>query len=353
MYITDDIISDDYKTLIKLKQKFIVTLINHIGILFTFTFAIKSLIENHTTLSISLFSTTFILSINYFFIFKSKINLASNIIVYLFFTLFIYLVYSGGVENSGILWVYAFPAIALILHNLKQGIIEILLFILSILAIFIFSNHINMIANYSYELKLHLISSLLLIFILTSIYEYSNNDMFIKMNQLSKKLEMTSTIDTLTNVYNRRGMYKYIKRTMMKTKETNSKFSLLLLDIDHFKKINDTYGHLAGDQVLKDTALIIRNTIRKDDIIARWGGEEFLILLPNTTKEESVNIAQKIRKNIKSKQYNFFKDKVFVTVSIGISEDNGSCKIDNIVGEADKNMYIAKESGRDRVYPKL
>ncbi len=308
---------------------------------------------NNTILSISLFLSVFILSINYFFIFKSKINLASNIIVYLFFTLFIYLVYSGGINDSGILWIYAFPVITLMLHNLKQGIMEVLLFILAILAIFVFSNHINIIANYSYELKIRIIFSFLLVFFLTSLYEYTNNDMFIKMDKISKKLEDISLIDTLTNVYNRRGIYKYIKKTMLQAKETHSKFSLLLLDIDHFKKINDTYGHLAGDQVLKDTALIIKNTIRKSDIIARWGGEEFLILLPNTTKEESFDIAEKIRKNIKSKQYNFFKDKVSVTVSIGISEDNRSCKIDNIVGEADKNMYIAKESGRDRVYPKL
>ncbi len=146
-------------------------------------------------------------------------------------------------------------------------------------------------------------------------------------------------IDTLTGVYNRRGCMKRLKNG-------NKRYALLYIDIDHFKKINDTYGHDVGDNVLKEVARLITAHIRKDDVFCRQGGEEFLLFVANASEPQAAAIAEKLRKHI---QFHKFEKVGNITVSVGIAIRERNESIGSLIARADKNLYRAKNSGRNRV----
>ncbi len=146
-------------------------------------------------------------------------------------------------------------------------------------------------------------------------------------------------IDTLTGIYNRRGCMKRLKNG-------DKRYALLYIDIDHFKKINDTYGHDAGDEVLKEVARLITAHIRKDDVLCRHGGEEFLLFIANASEEQAMKVAQKLRKHIEIHRFDKVGD---VTVSIGVAVREKNESIGSLISRADKNLYKAKEQGRNAV----
>lgn len=171
-----------------------------------------------------------------------------------------------------------------------------------------------------------------------------------QLAEANKKLKFLASYDSLTEVLNSRTYYEICDKMMKISERENSDFSVLFVDLDHFKKINDTYGHDAGDIVLKEVANSMGKTIRDSDIIGRVGGEEFCIYLPNTSHNGAMNIAEKLREKIESLDFNFNNTKVKVTASIGVSSKLRHHKsIADIQRDADHAMYHAKKDGRNRV----
>ncbi|MBM7583126.1 diguanylate cyclase (GGDEF)-like protein [Caldicoprobacter guelmensis] len=155
------------------------------------------------------------------------------------------------------------------------------------------------------------------------------------------KLYKEAYTDILTGLYNRRYFYKRLPNAIMKIP-----FSLLLIDIDNFKSVNDAYGHVVGDFVLQQFADILRSRARKDDIIARWGGEEFVMALPQTGVDEAFRIADVIRRAVEEHCFCYEGVTCNITVSIGIASIDGKANIDDIEQffvTADKALYKAKE----------
>lgn len=172
-----------------------------------------------------------------------------------------------------------------------------------------------------------------------------------ELNELNKKLIKLSTTDSLTECFNRRHGTDILRENLEKVKRDMQKLSLMMVDIDKFKSINDKYGHNAGDMVLKETVGIINNTIRTYDTLIRWGGEEFLIILPDLALEDTNNLAERLLTNISSHQMKIESEKtVNITVSIGISNIISSNNIDlkDFVNEADQALYQAKNGGRNQ-----
>jgi diguanylate cyclase (GGDEF)-like protein len=151
-----------------------------------------------------------------------------------------------------------------------------------------------------------------------------------------KSLKEESLIDPLTKLFNRRGFFEKIS--------DDKEYSIIFADIDFFKKINDTYGHDVGDKILKEVASILKKHIRKGDLIARWGGEEFLIYLPFTSKKEGITIANKLRDVIKASDIS-----PKITLSFGIAHSSEGDSLEEILKIADERLYKAKELGRDKV----
>lgn len=173
--------------------------------------------------------------------------------------------------------------------------------------------------------------------------------------RLFKEMERLSITDPLTGLFNRRYFYDALEKEIERVKRYNVSFSVVLLDIDDFKKVNDEYGHLAGDRVLQIIADILRRTLRKVDIIARYGGEEFILLLPNTQKEEAELIANRIREEVSKTVFECKSDKgVEVICPITISGGITTCpddfiELDKLLSAADRAMYEAKSLGKNRI----
>lgn len=171
--------------------------------------------------------------------------------------------------------------------------------------------------------------------------------LFLKKEHDTKEyLSFISNYDPLTKLLNRRG-YKIAYNALIDSHNRNPRpFALLFLDIDHFKRINDTYGHDIGDDVLKKLAELLKKGVRRSDIIARWGGEEFVLMLDDTNAESAQKVAEKLRKNVE----NYHDDHLpRFTISIGVIQGNERESLDSMIKKADIALYKAKESGRNKV----
>jgi diguanylate cyclase (GGDEF)-like protein/PAS domain S-box-containing protein len=162
----------------------------------------------------------------------------------------------------------------------------------------------------------------------------------------SEHLKQLASTDALTGVFNRRRFNETMLVELARAKRYGTVFSLIIFDIDHFKRINDTFGHPAGDQVLLKLALLVSGNIRDTDTFARWGGEEFIILAADCDKQCSIFLAEKLRKLIEAYP---FSDVGRVTCSFGVTEYCAGDDPESIVKRADSSLYRAKESGRNRV----
>nr|WP_321267869.1 bacteriohemerythrin [uncultured Sulfurimonas sp.] len=173
----------------------------------------------------------------------------------------------------------------------------------------------------------------------------------LEIQQQQKKntqLEEMAFIDPLTGTINRRKFEELSQKELERSTRYKSDLSFLMLDIDHFKNINDTYGHAVGDEVLKHFASICLNMVRNIDIVARVGGEEFIVMLPETASKGAFIFAERFRKEIFDSTVIIEDDKINYTVSIGISMLNDDQSVNTILQRADKALYKAKESGRNR-----
>lgn len=178
-------------------------------------------------------------------------------------------------------------------------------------------------------------------------YDLIFREMKQKEQQLSERNEILknqASIDGLTNLYNHRHLYERLEEEVSRYRFSHLPFVVMILDIDHFKAINDTYGHLTGDKILKELAGLLTRNIRHTDVVGRYGGEEFLILLTGTHLDAGYIISEKIRGTIEK---HVFTQQIALTVSIGIKEFVGQ-KISELIEGADANMYIAKNSGRNK-----
>ena len=164
-----------------------------------------------------------------------------------------------------------------------------------------------------------------------------------------KKLTLDNETDPLTGLFNRRGFLERIKNEAIRFKRNQKPFSILFGDIDLFKKINDTYGHSAGDAILVNISSILNTEKREIDQVARWGGEEFLVLLPETNLKGAVLSGNKIRKSISAKPVIHEGQEIHVTMSFGVGEYNGETPIEKTIDLADQRLYLAKNSGRNKV----
>lgn len=170
-----------------------------------------------------------------------------------------------------------------------------------------------------------------------------------KASCLVTKLEDLTTHDMLTGAYNRRFLISYIEDCIKRidSKELSS-FSIIIYDLDRFKSINDTYGHLTGDEVLKSFSNVLRSNMRSSDIVARYGGEEFIIVMPTANDVAAFRRAEQIRSKVEATSLSD-DIKGRVTVSGGIAEYDGFVTVEQLIETADKNLYLAKEQGRNKI----
>lgn len=171
-----------------------------------------------------------------------------------------------------------------------------------------------------------------------------------RMATLVEESRWMATTDALTGLLNRRAFLESTGREIARTRRYNDKLSVILLDVDHFKHINDRRGHAAGDIVLTEVGTMLNKALRTCDIVARWGGEEFVLVLPSTSLEGAEQVAERIREMLEtSKIHDANGDHIPVTASFGVAAYAGNETLEQVVDRADRAMYLAKSGGRNRV----
>jgi diguanylate cyclase (GGDEF)-like protein len=172
----------------------------------------------------------------------------------------------------------------------------------------------------------------------------------LKLQQATKKLKLIASTDPLTGAFNRRHLDIVGINEISRSKRYNNAFTILMLDIDHFKVVNDTYGHDVGDEALIETVTVIKNTIRNEDLLFRLGGEEFAVILPGTTRLAAFGLAERVRIAISEIVIKTPIEPLSFTMSIGVAENTPQdIEIEAVLKRADEALYEAKSSGRDRV----
>lgn len=176
--------------------------------------------------------------------------------------------------------------------------------------------------------------------------------------KMQQKLHNLATTDELTKLYNRRHFLKVSKSELIRSRRYKRPVSFLLIDLDHFKKVNDSYGHQAGDEILIQAARIFTETLRDNDVVARYGGEEFTALLPEIDEFGALQTADRLRENIAALTVSFNGNEIHITASIGISTcsnerytttEDDDILLEKLLSESDKALYKAKEEGRNKV----
>ncbi|HJZ85064.1 MAG TPA: GGDEF domain-containing protein [Polyangia bacterium] len=156
-------------------------------------------------------------------------------------------------------------------------------------------------------------------------------------------------IDGLTEAYNKRYFMEYLDRELARCGRYGRPLSLVMFDIDHFKRINDEHGHLTGDHVLKELARRVRGEVRKDEVFARYGGEEFVVVLPEAGHDAAMKFAERLRQLVGQSPFVFEDDSVVVRISVGVASTSSAIESGTFIKQADDNLYRAKRGGRDRV----
>ncbi|MGJ8682508.1 GGDEF domain-containing protein, partial [Paraglaciecola sp.] len=262
--------------------------------------------------------------------------------------LIIYLVYSGGVNNTGPLWIYLVPPVILFFGGLYKGLRNLCLFILFISFQLFYPDPILLATEYTFEFKSRLLYSFITVSLLFAIYEAARHNSYQSVSELSKKFEKLAMYDVLSGLLNRRGMMQNLALEYARSKRSQLSTTLIMCDIDYFKKINDLYGHEKGDEVIKKVGKIFTKELRKQDSIARWGGEEYLFLLPTTNSEQAKILAEKLRQKIEQTYFNYKNSQFNITVSMGIHQLQPTDSLDEAIGHADTKLYKAKSDGRNR-----
>ena len=167
-----------------------------------------------------------------------------------------------------------------------------------------------------------------------------------ELYSMTSSLEEKANKDNLTGIANRDGFEESFSLEIKRARENNLPLSLMLFDIDHFKSVNDTYGHQAGDNILIEMASIVSSNIKSNDMFARWGGEEFILLMPNTTLEGAFSLSEKLRRMIEAHHFSYTDS---ITASFGVAEFQADDNKTSLFQKADDALYAAKKNGRNRV----
>ncbi|EWH09069.1 diguanylate cyclase [Catenovulum agarivorans DS-2] len=328
----------------------IINLFALVGTCLTLAMGFRALLESNFVLAMVLTSAALIFFAAHLAIrFSSSYHLPSRLVLYSLSLLMLYLIYSGGVDNTGPLWTYILPPVALFLGGLSLGLFNIVLFSVLCLFLLYFNGGHFILADYTDSYKLRFILSFFTVTFLSCCYEYSRKASYEHIQSLSDKFEQLAKTDPLTGLANRREMMEQINKEYARLSRNNSTLSLLLLDVDRFKTINDGFGHDVGDIVLQELANIFTQNIRVHDIVARWGGEEFLIMLPDTNTQQAIEVAEKLLNKVATHHFEIKHFRKQVTVSIGVAELHPLTTVTNAVAKADKYLYQAKQNGRNQV----
>ena len=266
------------------------------------------------------------------------------------------MVISGGIHSSSVIWMVFVPVAAFIMAGLRAGLRWGVVSLLTVVTLYLLDSTELLKRAMGFEITttdrlIDLAGAIIAVSIAIWYSDHLKSRSLTELEETKTKLNYLATIDPLTNIFNRRHFLELSERMIKRPLTLNGHASFLLFDIDHFKKINDNHGHMIGDQVLQGIAQTCMKNLRTDDILGRFGGEEFVILLPETKLEDAKNIAERLRLLIEETPIQTEIGVIHATISIGLAIKGKTSRltIDQLLSRADRAMYRAKQAGRNRV----
>lgn len=269
----------------------------------------------------------------------------------IYLSLFVPALFSGGISASSMVWLIFVPVAATIMAGREAGIYWGIVSIWSAIGAYILKESmgidLSLIPVTNLDRLIDIASAILATTAAIWLSEIAKSRVLNQLEHARARLDHLAAIDSLTNTYNRRYFIERARNKIFQSQQA----ALLLFDIDHFKEINDEYGHDTGDQVLQGLCQVCKNNLREDDLFARFGGEEFIILLPSTKLGKAQQLAERLREVVSKTPVMTKHGEISVTISIGISTFSlrNQVPIESLLVQADKAMYLAKNAGRNRV----
>ncbi|PHQ25286.1 GGDEF domain-containing protein [Marinobacter guineae] len=314
----------------------------------------KAWLADHTTHAWVLWSFIGLIGLNMLYFAKTRNrNRQKGGLIVIVGLLFTYLIASGGESNTGPLWFYVFPPLLFYLTDLKTGTAVLLFCYLIAAVVFQFPGLPMVAAEYSMDFKIRFFATLTFESIFCFVLEASRLKARNELVILAETHEHAARTDELTGLSNRRDMQDRLAMEFSRYQRSGHHFSVALIDLDLFKAINDQYGHNVGDEVLREFSELMKTVIRQTDVAARWGGEEFLVLLPDTSLLQALTLAERLRSKVARQPFRFRGQNLPVTMSAGVCSIAMAGSLDALLKQADVNLYTAKESGRNRIAPRV
>ena len=320
------------------------------GSLFLVIFGINALMQNHFAIGTALLLITCLVWISMIMMHFTRNNAyGSHGVSLAVFISFTFLIISGGIDNTGPLWCYPLALIVVLLQGFTRGVLA-LTCLLGVSLMLLFYPHLPFdIAVYPQSFKIRFIGSFVALSIMALIYEFLRRKSYLNYLTISRELEKASRTDTLTGLANRRDMQESLEAELGIYLRHGHPFSVIMADLDHFKSINDQYGHTCGDALLVAISHLLSSGMRRQDLVARWCGEEFIVLLPNTRYHEAMVVAEKLRTSIERARFSEISIPQTVTVSFGVQCICNSASLGDLIQEVDDRLYKAKRQGRNCV----
>jgi diguanylate cyclase (GGDEF)-like protein len=321
-----------------------------IGFGFLTVFGIFALLNGRSLIAfITLSSAVFALANFALLLITSNHVRASYGVSLIIIAVALFLVIHGGVENTGLMWTYSAIPMILFLHGHKRGLILLLGCLITYTLCMYIPSDLHAYTQYSTAIKSRFIASYIALLMLLWIYEYTAHQTYARWRKLSDLFAEQARTDVLTGISNRRDIMEKINYENIRAQRRQEQYSLLLIDIDHFKKINDEHGHDAGDKTLILIANTIKNAVFQRDLVGRWGGEEFMVILPDTNTVNATLAAEKIRSSVSETRIEYNNKHIPVSISIGLATSDQHYNPDLYIKVADNCLYNAKARGRNCV----
>ena len=278
-----------------------------------------------------------------YFLFFTKENHNFELLIP-FITILIYLLFvTGSISQQdsliSLVWIPAYPIIYFYLTDCKSGLFWSTVSLLTFITGYLIHPYFFITERIPVEALMQTVSAYVFVTALAFFYE-------LVRSRQETRLQTQANYDYLTSIYNRRGLNQRLKIELNRVERYGTKLSFMLIDLDNFKRVNDTFGHKAGDKLLQEISDLTRNSIRKSDIVARWGGEEFAILLPEADITQAKLLAEKLRAIVAA---HTFKTVGTITISIGLTQYKVPETLDDMLYRADTALYRAKKLNKNRV----
>ncbi|KAA1175579.1 GGDEF domain-containing protein [Marinobacter salinexigens] len=324
------------------------------AIAFLLAIGTKAWYAGHSTHGYTLWTFSVLVALNMLlFAFTGNRVVQKRALLVIVGLLFTYLIASGGESNTGPLWFYVFPPLLFYLTDLKAGTAMLLFCFLLAAVVFQFPQLPMVTAEYDTDFKIRFFATLTFESIFCFVLEASRLRARNRLIDLARSHEHAARTDELTGLSNRRDMQNKLSAEFSRYQRSGRYFSIALIDLDLFKNINDRFGHDAGDAVLRTFSALMETIIRQTDIAARWGGEEFLVLLPDTSLLQALTLAERLRAGVAATRFEFDGKQLPVTISAGVCSIANASTLDNLLKQADIHLYNAKEAGRNQIAPRV